>query len=179
MILGGLTIAEEVGAGKIHISPFSLKHVGPNSYDVHLGPTLMRLMSNAEIDGIHYNDPRIPPRTHELTIPEHGFLIEPGVLYLGHTIEEAGSDHYVPMYDGRSTIARWGVFSHVSAGFGDVGFKRQWTLEIMAIRPFLLLPGMRIGQVFFHTVSSTDDLYGSSHNYTNQVGATPPKAGNI
>jgi len=179
MILGSTTIAQEVGSKRIHIKPFSLKYLGPNSYDVHLAPKLLKLLTNASQDGIHYNDPRKAPRMQEFNIPEQGFLIIPGELYLGSTVQEAGSDHYVPMYDGRSTMARWGVFSHVSAGFGDVGFKSTWTLEITAIRPFLLLPNMKIGQVFFHTVSDTDDLYGASHNYANQTGPQGPKAGNI
>jgi len=59
------------------------------------------------------------------------------------------------------------------AGFGEIGFKRQWTLELIApAMPVLIYPGMRIGQVFFETASSTDILYGRDikAHYANQEG---------
>ena len=34
------------------------------------------------------------------------------------------------MLEGRSSIGRLGLFIHITAGFGDVGFEGFWTLEI-------------------------------------------------
>ena len=63
-----------------------------------------------------------------ITIPEDGLLLEPQKLYLGRTIEYTATEGYVPMLEGRSSIGRLGLFVHVTAGFGDIGFKGFWTL---------------------------------------------------
>jgi dCTP deaminase len=39
------------------------------------------------------------------------------------------------MIEGRSSIGRLGLFVHVTAGFGDVGFCGYWTLEMFAVQP--------------------------------------------
>jgi dCTP deaminase len=179
MILGGVDIIKERNVNNLTIEPFDQSQVGPNSYDVRLDNVLLKLECNAWKDGIEYIDPRLEQKVHKVMIPENGFLILPGELWLGSTIERAGSSKYVPMYDGRSTIGRMGVWSHVSAGFGDVGFDSTWTLEITCIQPFLLLPGMKIGQVFFHDVSDASMNYSKGHSYHGQNGPVVAKAGNI
>ena len=136
---------------RIHISPFSEKNIGPNSYDVRLAPTIK--MYKIALDDSAYLDPKKPNETELFEIPEEGIILKPGVLYLGSTMEEVGSDYYIPMYEGRSSMARLGIQSHISAGFGDVGFKSKWTLEIQVIHPVKVYPGMRIGQVYFHRVN--------------------------
>lgn len=83
-------------------------------------------------------------------IPENGYVLRPGVLYLGRTIERTKTDKFIPMIDGRSSIGRLGIWIHVSAGFGDVGFDGTWTLEITAIEPVRIYPNVEIGQVCFH-----------------------------
>ncbi len=184
MILGGKHIHTYWEAERIHIEPYNPANIGPNSYDVTLGRELLIMRKNSvktgqTIDGEHFNDPRLPPVFESVKIPDEGYLLYPGYLYLASTVEAIGSDYFVPVYDGRSTLGRWGLFSHVTAGFGDVGFKRQWTLELVTVMPFLLLPGMRIGQVFFHEVTDNSLTYNEGHNYASQSGPTPPKAGNI
>lgn len=68
---------------------------------------------------------------------------------------------FVPMYEGRSTMARLGVQSHLSAGFGDYGFKGSFTLEIVNHAPWSITfkEGMRIGQVYFISVDDSVKLY--------------------
>jgi dCTP deaminase len=72
-----------------------------------------------------------------------------------------------------------GLFSHVTAGFGDVGFAQQWTLELVATLPICLYPGMRIGQISFHGVSDTTMSYKHGHSYASQRGPTEAKANNL
>lgn len=141
---------------KIHIHPFVEKHIGPNSYDVRLGPVLKvyDLSENNCLDVLDVLDVRKENKTLSFEIPEDGLILRPGVLYLGYTMEEIGSDYFLPMYEGRSSMARLGIESHISAGFGDVGFKSQWTLEIQVVHPIKVYAGMRIGQVYFHEISS-------------------------
>lgn len=61
-------------------------------------------------------------RTKTVIIPENGLVIEPGRLYLGSTLEYTKTDKFVPMLEGRSSVGRLGLYIHVTAGFGDVGF---------------------------------------------------------
>lgn len=66
----------------------------------------------------------------KIVIPEEGLLLEPHKLYLGRTNEFTKTEGFVPMLEGRSSTGRLGLFIHVTAGFGDVGFAGYWTLEI-------------------------------------------------
>ncbi len=83
------------------------------------------------------------------------------------------------MYEGRSTCARIGLASHITAGFGDYGFAGSFTLEIVnhAHYPIQLRPGMRIGQVAFDEVLEPE-LYTGAYSGTNHSdGPVPPKLG--
>lgn len=59
----------------------------------------------------------------------------------------------MPYLDGKSSVGRLGIFTHVTAGRGDVGFCGHWTLEICVVgAPVRVYPGMPIGQLTFHTI---------------------------
>ena len=139
-------IKEEHLSGKILIDPYNESFVGPNSYDVRLGSEI----------SVYKNFPLDSRKENTITtsnIGPSGLIFKPNTLYLAHTIEKIGSDYYVPMYEGRSSMARLGVQSHLSAGFGDIGFKSQWTLEIIVTHPVILYAGDRIGQIHFQNVN--------------------------
>lgn len=148
-MLLGHEIDKEVKNKKIYIHPYIPSNIGPNSYDVTLDSKLL-VYDMDNCGGVL--DCKKPNKLKNITIPEEGYILQPGILYLGSTVEYAGSDNYVPMYDGRSSKARLGIGSHISAGFGDIGFKGKWTLEITVIHPTVVYPNMRIGQVYFMRV---------------------------
>ena len=58
----------------------------------------------------------------------------------------------VPMLEGRSSVGRLGLYIHVTAGFGDVGFAGYWTLEISCIQPVRIYAGTEICQIYYHTL---------------------------
>jgi len=89
-------------------------------------------------------------KAYQFEIPNEGIYLLPDILYLGSTNEKCGSDYYIPMYEGRSSTGRIGLESHISAGFGDLGFKSNWTLEITVVHPLKIYEGFRIGQVYFY-----------------------------
>ncbi|MCQ2439636.1 MAG: dCTP deaminase [Oscillospiraceae bacterium] len=128
--------------GELMIEPFDARCINPNSYDVHLAGELLE-----------YNeiilDAKSENRVRRITIPEEGIVLKPGKLYLGRTVEYTETDTLVPMYDGRSSCGRLGLFSHVTAGFGDLGFHGFWTLELTVVQPLRVYAGMRIGQICF------------------------------
>jgi len=71
---------------------------------------------------------RIEPTTIPIEIPPEGYVLEPNVLYLGHTNEVTHTNVYAPFIEGRSSIGRMGISVHITAGFGDIGFNGTWTL---------------------------------------------------
>jgi dCTP deaminase len=79
-----------------------------------------------------------------------GWRLEPGELYLGSTWEYTEIKRHVPYLDGRSSLGRLGVFLHVTAGRGDVGFKGRWTCELVAVKAVWLYPRMRVAQLTLH-----------------------------
>jgi dCTP deaminase len=164
MILSGKEIRRRLGK-EIIIDPFNSAQLGPNSYNLRLHNELLV-----------YKDPILDmKKQHEVTsiiIPQEGLVLEPGILYLGRTMEYTATEHYVPMLEGRSSIGRLGLFIHITAGFGDVGFKGYWTLEISCIHPIRIYPHVEICQIFYHTIEGDYELY-KSNKYQNNRGIQP------
>lgn len=201
MILTGPEIVFHKGKGDIKIEPFDITCVNPNSYDVHLGRYLLRLDPNYVIDLL--SPPQVDAACWEkIDIQNKSAVLEPGVLYLGSTLERCGSAEYAPMYEGRSSTGRVGIVSHLSAGFGDIGFTSHWTLEIMVSNrtkiPSIKHHGhLKIGQVGFFKIDKEATIEAVSKNsgceawnasyywnqmkynhtgqYANQPGPTPAK----
>lgn len=162
MFLTGSAIKQALTEGEIHIKPFTEKHLSPNSIDVTLNHKLLSYnLENGYLDMKRDNP------TQQIIIPPEGFILQPNVLYIGSTNETATSHKYIPMFEGRSSIGRLGINTHITAGFGDVGWGYQldehadkgqpdvkclyptWTLEICVVHPVKVYPDVRIGQVYF------------------------------
>lgn len=164
MILSGKEIARHLGR-EIIIEPFDPKRINPNSYNLSLAEELL-VYEAKELDM------KKPNAVRRLIIPEEGLLLEPNVLYLGRTNEYTRTDAYVPMLEGRSSIGRLGVFIHVTAGFGDVGFAGYWTLEIFCVQPVRIYPNVEICQIYYHDLDGDYDPYVSG-KYQNNTGIQP------
>ena len=109
--------------------------------------------------------------TVEFEIPETGYVLRPGVLYIGRTVERTATEKYIPMLNGRSSGGRLGISIHVCAGFGDIGFDGTWTLEITVVEPVIIYPNVEIAQVsYFTPCGSTDRKYRG--RYYGQTDAT-------
>jgi dCTP deaminase len=156
MILTGPAIIESASTGKIVISPFEVGQVNPNSYNVCLGETL--LTYDAEVVDAYRENP-----VTSTTMTADGFVLQPGELYLGHTMERVGSDHYVPLLFGRSSVGRLGLFVEITAPIGDIGFHGQWTLMLSPVRPVRVYPGMKIGQIMFFESLGSIELYAGKY----------------
>ncbi|QIJ66065.1 dCTP deaminase [Streptomyces sp. JB150] len=152
MILTGPEITEAAHDGRIVITPFHAAQVNPNSYNVCLGDRLLTYTGDVI-------DPYRPNPTRETTIGEEGYVLRPDQLYLGHTVERIGSDRYVPLLFGRSSVGRLGLFVEITAPIGDIGFHGQWTLMLSPVRPLRVYPGMKIGQIMFFESHGEIDLY--------------------
>ena len=158
MILSGKEIESRIG-DEIVIEPFDRKRINPNSYNLSLHNELL-VYTQSPLDMKRNNE------VEKLTIPDNGLVLETNRLYLGRTIEYTETKNLVPMLEGRSSIGRLGLFVHVTAGFGDVGFKGFWTLEIFCIQPIKIYPNVEICQVYYHTIEGDYENY-SSDKYQN------------
>lgn len=103
-------------------------------------------------------DPKKDNETQDIEIPEEGYVLLPGTLYLGSTMEYTETYGFVPNIDGRSTTGRLGIEIHRTAGFGDNGFKGKWTLEITVTHPVIVYPGMEIGQLYYETIDGDTSI---------------------
>lgn len=142
-------ILEEIKNNNIGITPFDINQLNPNSYNVKLGNTL-KYYYNPVYCGILDPLNENTLKTVDIQIPESGFILQPGRLYLGSTVETISTNKYISAIDGRSSIGRLGINIHATAGFGDIGFSGTYTLEISVIHPVKVYPNMLIGQVYFN-----------------------------
>jgi dCTP deaminase len=164
MVLSGLEIRRQLGTN-ILIEPFDPARLNPNSYDLALHDELM-VYEEVVLDM------RRPNRVRRISIPPEGIVLRPQQLYLGRTVERTETHNFVPMIEGRSSVGRLGLFVHVTAGFGDVGFCGYWTLEMFAVQPVRIYAGVPICQIFYHTIHGDFVEYRSS-KYQNNTDIQP------
>jgi dCTP deaminase len=201
MILLGNQIERNVKEGKI-LFDGNIENIGPNSVDITLHEKLKTYIPckiiEIEFEGKKYkkiveDTNKLPHnffismknnnKVYEYDIPDDGLILSPNILYLGATNERAGSDDFIAMYEGRSSTARLGFQSHLSAGFGDISFKSNWTLEIIVIHPLQIFKNVRVGQVYFHEVDEKSKIelfkqnkqYSSKGKYDKQIIAQESK----
>lgn len=165
MLLSGREIEKNIQYGTIKINPYNKSQLNPNSYNLRLANELYIYESD-------YLDMKKENTIQRIEIPEHGLMLRPHTLYLGRTVEHTETDMFVPMLEGRSSVGRLGLFIHVTAGFGDVGFKGFWTLEMYCIHPVIVYPNVEICQIYYHTLQGDSTKYNSG-KYQNNVGVQP------
>ena len=165
MILSGKEILNQIKEGNIIIDPFDEKYLNPNSCNLRLFNELLAYTDETL-------DMKRPLSTETVPIPDSGLLLRPGRLYLGRTFERTETHKFVPMLEGRSSVGRLGLFIHVTAGFGDVGFSGYWTLEIQCVQPIVIYPMVEICQIYYHAVRGEYESY-KSGKYQNNTGIQP------
>jgi dCTP deaminase len=152
MILSDKKILAALETGEIVIEPYRRACLGTNSYDVHLSPHLATYKDSI-LDAKQHNE------IEHFLIPEEGFVLQPGTLYLGSTVEYTETHNAVPFLEGKSSIGRLGIDIHATAGKGDVGFCNFWTLEISCVHPVRVYAGMPIGQLIYFKVDGDIENY--------------------
>jgi len=200
-VLSGREIQRQRGAGKIVIEP-ALDQANANSYNLRLGPQILiyqktapllaywadqyDLWRRAQSSGFQWVTLDPPPfcepldmAVEEATValeipPGKGLVLWPGMLYLGHTLEYTETHGFVPCIEGRSSVGRLGMCVHATAGFGDVGFCGDFTLEMSMIHALRVYPGTAVCQLAYYPVEGeTEDYRGK---YQGQRG---PKASRL
>jgi len=161
MILSGSEIVRRIGED-IEIEPFNQSRLNPNSYNLTLHNELM-VYEEVVLDMAKAN------RVRRIDIPEEGLVLSPNQLYLGRTAERTVTHNLVPQIEGRSSVGRLGLFVHVTAGFGDVGFAGYWTLEIFAVQPVRIYAGTSICQIFYHEIAGAIEEYASKYQHNHDI----------
>jgi dCTP deaminase len=153
VILSGKEIENRIGSDII-IDPYDKNRINPNSYNLSLHDEL--IIYRESLLDMKRDNPY-----QKIQIPKEGLVLEPNRLYLGRTVEFTETKGLVPMLEGRSSIGRLGLFVHVTAGFGDVGFKGYWTLEIFCVQPIRIYSGVEICQIYYHSIEGDYENYSS------------------
>jgi dCTP deaminase len=156
-MITGLEILEQIKQGNIKIEPFDEKCIGPNSYMLHLADEL-----------VIYDDDVIDPKKEKnhkkIIIPDEGYVLRPGELYLAKTVEYTETFNHVPILNGRFSIAALGISIHITAGFGDNGFCGNWTLEIFVVKPVRIYKNVRICHIcYFPTIGDSSIKYNGKY----------------
>lgn len=202
MILSDNMILQEMEKGNIIIDGFKEEHLNPNSVDLTLAPTVKiyprKKISVATYEDLPYwvkaselytrtrevdksyvyeapLDPRAVQKTIELEIPEEGYVLVPGEVYLYACNERIGVKNDICcQVQAKSSLGRLGLDIVIGpAGFVDTGFEGSLVLELRATRPIIVYPNMKICQIKFERVQgeileSYDKKSGSK--YMNQTG---------
>ena len=163
MILSGYEIEKEVQAGNIYISDFDKSRLNPNSYNLRLSDEIA--MYEPRLLDVRCDNKLIRYRITD------EYILSPSMLYLGKTVEETFTDKYVPIIEGRSSVGRLGLFVHITAGFGDIGFKGCWTLELTTVHPLVIVPYIEICQIYFMEVKNPKELYKGKYNSKDILGS--------
>lgn len=168
------------------IDPFNEDQLQPCSYDVRLDSRIKRFVKPNDlaihiIDGSSKELHGVSMDTLNLT--NMAYALRPGEFILGSTVEAVSIPDYLACrFEGKSSLGRIGLTTHVTAGFVDPGFQGTITLEIKNENqfPILLKPGMLIGQLCFIRLNTkVDRMYGSAglgSHYQNQIGVTEARS---
>ena len=164
MILSGQQIESRID-DDIVIDPYNPNQLNSNSVNLTLHD---ELMTYEEV----VLDMRKANRVRRIPIPQDGYVLKPNQLYLARTVERTETHNLVPMLEGRSSVARLGLFINATGGFGDVGFCGYWTLQMFAVQPLRIYPGIPICQIFYHEIIG-DFLEYSSDKYQHNRDVQP------
>lgn len=164
---------------RIHIDPFDIECVGPNSVDVRLGEWVIRQRRdpstamlnpwNASSVANQWMDAERLPTVGELLtgsshltreqfapfgLDDRVLRMAPGEVVLAHTAEFIGGrdDRITAMMKSRSSMGRSMIDVCGDAGVGDVGYHNRWTMEVRNHNPhswILLGCGRRVAQLVF------------------------------
>ena len=179
MILSDRTINEKMRSGELIIDPLGENAVQPASVDVRLDDEILVFRNSwrTHIDVTQPADDVV-----ERVYIEEGrpFLLHPGQFALGSTLERVAIPHdVVARIEGKSSLARYGLLIHSTAGFVDPGWDGKLTLEFsnVGILGITLRAGMKIGHISFTQLTTpADNPYGSRALRSKYQGQNGPAA---
>lgn len=163
-IIGSNAIRHFLKSGVIVCDPAPERIEGTH-IDVRLGVHYWRPQGISNSIDLKDADP-LDIYCHREGIDEVWLL--PQCVTLCHTEEFIGTTvpWLLPVLHTRSTLARWGLSVHMSAGLGDCGWTSRWTLEVFNPHPVsVIIPvGARVGAITFERVEDNEQMYREGYN---------------
>ena len=157
MMLSDTEILEAIRKGEIIIDPFIEENIGPCSVDLTLSSNFTLFEEGQLIDSKRLGETF---KTQAIETKGGGIELKPGQFILAKTVEKiAVSKDIAATLEGRSSIARLGVFVH-AAGLVNPGSGLTkpvpMVLEVFSQNssPVKLYPGMKIVQIIFYKLST-------------------------
>jgi len=156
-MLSDADILEAIRKGKIIIDPFREENVGPASVDLTLSSRFALFEKGQLIDSRRLDE---TAKMQAINAKGGEIELKPGQFILAKTVEKiAVSRDIAATLEGRSSIARLGIFVH-AAGLVNPGSGLTkpvpMVLEVFSQNssPVKLYPGMKIVQIIFYKLSS-------------------------
>jgi dCTP deaminase len=121
MFLSHQTIEKYINEGKIIIEPdFDKKNLRPVGMRIHLAKNLLLPEPNQVVSLTAAQDLKY----EEIDLTREDFLLEPGQFVLGASYEAIQTPpNVLAILDGRSTVARLGLTTHITASVIDGTFE--------------------------------------------------------
>ena len=160
-VLTGNEIANKVSQGEILISPYDKHNISCNSYNYRLANKIIRL--NNEVFDLKHED-----TYEEIIIKDTGTILYPNECYLGSTLEKVGSNNYVGLITGKSSIGRKFITNHMTSNIIEQGLFGNITLEITVQKPTILYPNILFGHIMWLTVLGSAKYYEGEYQNQNQ-----------
>lgn len=175
MFLSDTTIKELVDKNIIKVIPkINKKDIRPTGIRLHLGREILMYKDGQTID------PQISKsvKYDTFNLQKEPFILKPGQFVIGYTHEKINTPrNIIGFLDGRSTIARLGLTTHITAAIidGVYGEYQAIALEIKNVGnlSIKLSHKMAIGLLLFAAVDR-EIAQDTQKQYKNQVGLTPP-----
>lgn len=179
MLLSHHSIEQLINEGSLVIKPaFEKQNLRPVGIRLHLAKDILVPLPNqtVELD--------IPQQLEykEIDLTQEAFYLEPNQFILAATYEEIKTPHNVlAILDGRSTVARIGLTTHITASVADgtLGMSQAVVLEIKNVGNFRVRLKFKdpIAMMIFAQLTESVD-HGAQHQYgNNQKKVTPPILG--
>jgi len=121
MFLSHQTIEKYIDEGKIIINPdFDKKNIRPVGIRIHLAKDILVPEDGQTVEITGPSDLKYK----EVDLTKEEFFLEPGQFVLGATYEAIQtSPDVLAILDGRSTVARLGLTTHITASVADGTFE--------------------------------------------------------
>lgn len=121
MFLSHQTIEKYIDEGKIIIQPeFDKKNIRPVGLRIHLAKNILIPEPNQTVEISATQNPKYK----EIDLTKEDFYLEPDQFILGATYEAIQTPpNILAILDGRSTVARLGITTHITASIADGTFE--------------------------------------------------------
>lgn len=177
MVLSDHDIKLAMKWGQLEIEPLpDQKAIQPASIDLHLGYKFLRPKIRGDELAVEISGPGSYEWSEILHFTDYPFVLKPGCVALGETLERVRLGDLSGQFSGCSTIGRAFLAVHITAGYIDPGFNGKITVEMVnhGPSPLILRPGQRIGQLVLSRLSSPPSRPYDGR-YQGAIGVEPPK----